>query len=120
MIVVMAVAWMFARNLLLVFAHELPGPTHHFSTMVFFWLATAGRGPGGPSIEIDLPGFPSIVAVKAILVGDVVVLVVVIIWLRWAFDVMVGRTTYKLLPSFRRRPKDGDVSNQRREEPAKV
>jgi hypothetical protein len=112
-IVAMAIAWAYARNLSLVAAQVPPAPTHHFSTMVFSFILSAGRGPGLPSIELDLPGFPSIEAVKAMLVGDLVVLAVVIVWLRWAFDAMVGRTAYRLFPRFMtRRRSDGDAGDQ--------
>jgi len=126
-IVALSIAWAYARNLALIVAQVPSAPTHYFSTMSFSWFLGLGRGPWGPmfpgtsSVGFDFPGFPTVEAVKAMLVGDLVVLIVVIYWLRFGFDAMVGRTTYRLIPNFMtRRRSDGGDSDQRRPGPAQA
>jgi len=107
LIVAQASAWAYSRNLVFaVIPRTAPSPPHKVTSDVFtalYDLLTAGSrgrwwGTSLGTVSVTVPGFPGTEGARALVVGDILVLVVTIVWLRWAFDAMVGRTTPRIIP----------------------
>jgi hypothetical protein len=109
MIVLQAAAWSYARNLtFLIVPSSAAMSQRTVSANILFtiWdLLSGGRGGwwfGRPSAALSfaVPGVPAAEGARAVMIGDLVVLVVAILWLRHAFDAMVGRSSFQLVPRF--------------------